>query len=176
MSRRIVDEAKTRRYGIVMEKLTGIRRLYRKGNGQSRNYRARMNSWSYGELQRQVEYKARWEGVKVIYVPARDTSKRCSICGYKTLESTHRKLWCPHCGAMLDRDENAARNLAARGLRFSPNGPPGEAMVEEREPENSTLILKVDGGKLSQPTNDNKYPTKTQQNLNLFTGSHEQVG
>src|SRR5438309_2067945 len=152
VSRRIVDEAKTRRYGIVMEKLTGIRRLYRKGNRQSRNYRARMNSWSYGELQRQVEYKARWEGVKVIYVPARDTSKRCSICGYKTLESTQRKLWCPHCGAMLDRDENAARNLAARGLRFSPNGPPGEAMVEEREPENSTLILKVDGGKLS-PTN-----------------------
>ena len=133
VSKRIVDQAKTRRYGIVMERLTGIRRLYQKGNGQSRNYRARMNSWSYGELQRQIEYKARWEGVKVIYVPARNTSKRCSVCGYKTLESTQRQLWCPHCGAILDRDENAARNIAARGLRFSPNGPPGEAMVEERE-------------------------------------------
>jgi IS605 OrfB family transposase len=162
VSRRIVDEAKTRRYGIVMEKLTGIRRLYRKGNGQSRNYRARMNSWSYGELQRQIEYKARWEGVKVIYVPARNTSKRCSICGYNTLESTQRRVWCPHCGAILDRDENAARNIAAGGLRFSPNGPPGEAMVEEREPENATLILKVDGGKLSQQTNATTiHPTKT---------------
>jgi len=130
---KIVDQAKTRRYGIVMERLTGIRRLYQKGNGQSRNYRARMNSWSFGELQRQIEYKARWEGVKVIYVPARNTSKRCSVCGYKTLESTQRQLWCPHCGAILDRDENAARNISARGLRFSPNGPPGEAMVEERE-------------------------------------------
>jgi len=109
-----------------------------------------MNSWSYGELQRQIEYKARWEGVKIIYVPARNTSKRCSICGYKTLESTHRRLWCPHCGAILDRDENAARNIAAGGLRFSPNGPPGEAMVEEREPKKATLILKVDGGKLSR--------------------------
>ncbi|OLD35399.1 MAG: hypothetical protein AUI50_02395 [Crenarchaeota archaeon 13_1_40CM_2_52_14] len=150
VSRRVVDEAKNRRYGIVMERLTGMRRLYRKGNGQSRSYRARMNSWSYGELQRQIEYKARWEGVRVIYVPARNTSKRCSVCGYKTLESTHRRLWCPHCGAIIDRDENAARNIAARGLRFSPNGPLGEAMVEEREPENATLILKVDGGKLSQ--------------------------
>ena len=149
MSKRIVENAKTKRYGIVMERLTGIRRLYRKGNGQSRNYRARMNSWSYGELQRQIEYKARWEGVKVIYVPARNTSKRCSICGYKTLESTQRQLWCPKCGTILDRDENAARNLAAGGLRFSPDGPPGEAMVEEREPENATPILKADGGKIS---------------------------
>jgi putative transposase len=154
VSRRIVDEAKTRRYGIVMEKLTGMRRLYRKGNGQSRNYRARMNSWSYGELQRQVEYKARWEGIRVVYVPARNTSKRCSICGYKTLESTKRQLWCPHCGAILDRDENAARNLAARGLRFSPHGSPGEAMVEEREPENAALILKVDGDKSSPTTTE----------------------
>ena len=130
VSKRIVDEAKSKRYGIVLERLTGMRRLYRRGNGQSKNYRSRMNSWSYGELQRQIEYKARWEGVKVIYVPARNTSKRCSICGYKTLESTQRRLWCPHCGAILDRDENAARNIAAGGLRFSPNGPPGEAMVE----------------------------------------------
>ncbi|HEV2118635.1 MAG TPA: transposase [Candidatus Bathyarchaeia archaeon] len=150
VSKRIVEEARSKRYGIVLEKLTGIRRLYRKGNGQARSYRARMNSWSYGELQRQIEYKAGWEGLKVNYVPARNTSKRCSICGYKTLESTRRRLWCPHCGAVLDRDENAARNIAAGGLRFSPNGPPGEAMVEEQEPENATLILKVDGDKLSQ--------------------------
>src|SRR5437867_9085861 len=155
VSKKIVDEAKTRRYGIVVEELTGIRRLFRRGNGQSRNYRARMNSWSLGELQRQIEYKARWEGVKIIYVPARNTSKRCSICGYKTLESARRRLWCPHCGAILDRDENAARNIAARGLRFSPNGPPGEARAEEREQENATRILTVDGGKLSQQTNDN---------------------
>ena len=131
-----------------MEKLSGIRRLYRRGNGQSRNYRARMNSWSFGLLQRQIEYKARWEGVKVIYVPARNTSKRCSICGYKTLESTHRRLWCPHCGAILDRDENAARNIAAGGLRFSLNGPPGEAVKGN---PTTTVILRVDGGKLSQP-------------------------
>src|SRR5438876_8679371 len=162
VSKRIVDQAKTRRYGIVMERLTGMRRLYRRGNGQSRNYRAKMNSWSFGELQRQIEYKARREGVKVIYVPARNTSKRCSICGYKTLESTHRRLWCPHCGTILDRDENAARNIAAGGLRFSPSGPPGEAMVEEREPENATLILKVDGGKLSQqPMTERTNPTET---------------
>ena len=87
--------------------------------------------------------------MKVIYVPSRDTSNGCSICGYKTLESTQRQLWCPKCGTILDRDENAARNLAAGGLRFNPDGPPGEAMVEEREQENATPILKVDRGKIS---------------------------
>jgi len=155
ISKRIVDEAKTRRHGIVMERLTGMRRLYHKGNGQSRDYRARMNGWSYGELQRQVEYKARWEGVRVAYIPARNTSRRCSICGFKTLESTQRQLLCPQCGAILDRDDNAARNIAAGGVRFTPDGPPFEAMVEVREPVYSTLILKVDGGKLTeQPTVD----------------------
>ncbi|TMI57799.1 IS200/IS605 family element transposase accessory protein TnpB [Candidatus Bathyarchaeota archaeon] len=58
VSKRIVEDAKTRQHGIVMERLTGIRRLYRRGNRQSRSYRARMNSWSFGELQRQIEYKA----------------------------------------------------------------------------------------------------------------------
>ncbi len=108
-----------------------------------------MNSWSYGELQRQIEYKARWDGVRVVYVPAMNTSKLCSLCGYKTLESMRRQLWCPKCGTFMDRDENAAINLAARGVRFAPHGPPVEAMVEEREPEKTTQILKVDGGKLA---------------------------
>jgi len=161
VSKSIVEKAKTARYGIAMEKLTGMRRLYRKGNGQSRNLRARMNSWSYGELQTRIEYKARREGVKTLYLPAGNTSKRCSICGYKALESTQRRLWCPRCGIILNRDENAARNIVAGGLRFGPNGPPGEAMVEEREPENATLILKVDGGKLGPRGNFDDYLTKT---------------
>jgi len=159
VSKRIVEDAKTRQHGIVMERLTGIRRLYRRGNRQSRSYRARMNSWSFGELQRQIEYKARWEGVKVIYVPARNTSKRCSICGYKTLESTQRRLWCPHCGTILDRDENAARNIAAGGLRFIPNGPPDEAVKGN---PTTTVILGVDGGKLSQQLSTKRInPTRT---------------
>ena len=57
-SKQIVEIAKARQYGVVMERLTGLRRLYRRGNCQTRQSRARMNSWSYGELQRQIDYKA----------------------------------------------------------------------------------------------------------------------
>jgi putative transposase len=80
-SKQIVLDAKRREFGIVMEKLTGIRKLYRKGNWQGRGYRGRMNAWSFTELQRQIEYKARWEGIPVIYVNPNGTSVKCSICG-----------------------------------------------------------------------------------------------
>jgi len=88
VSKEIVMKAKEKGYGIIMEK--GIRKLYKRGNGQSRGYRA--NSWSYYELQRQIEYKARWEGLKIIYVDARRTSKYCSICGYELNPNGWREL------------------------------------------------------------------------------------
>ena len=58
----IVAVAVQRREAIVLEDIRGIRALYRKGNGQTRNYRGRMNGWSFWEAQRQIEYKAGWAG------------------------------------------------------------------------------------------------------------------
>ncbi len=91
-----------------------------------------MNSWSYYELQRQIEYKARWEGLKVIYVDARGTSSLCAACGSKlNSNSTNRQLWCPKCKILIDRDVNAARNILARGLGSALTPQPCEAMVQE---------------------------------------------
>src|SRR2546427_9189263 len=59
----IVAVAVQRRTAIVLENIEGIRSLYRRGNGQGRKYRGRMNGWSFGEAQRQIEYKARWTGL-----------------------------------------------------------------------------------------------------------------
>jgi len=145
VSKDIVEQAKRSQSAIVMEKLIGIRKLYRRGNNQGRNYRARLNSWSFAELQRQIEYKAKWEGIPVIYVLPRKTSSTCAICGSKILECAGRMVYCPQCRALVDRDVNAARNVLARGLRFGPNALPGEAMVLE-----PNVIQKVDGGELSR--------------------------
>lgn len=131
-SKQIIAEAKRSRSAIVMERLTGIRKLYRKGNGQGRGYRARMNGWSYAELQRQVEYKARWEGLPVIYVKPYGTSVKCSICGLRMKPEESRQLKCASCGFTVDRDVNAARNILAEGmraLRFGAVAPAIEAMV-----------------------------------------------
>ena len=132
-SKLIVQQAKQKQFSIVMEDLTGIRRLYRRENGQGRWIRGCMNSWSYGELQRQIDYKARWEGLPVIYVHPHGTSARCSRCGSRMarIPEENRQLKCPHCGVSVDRDVNAARNILARGVRFAPFAPPIEAMVQE---------------------------------------------
>lgn len=134
VSKRIVADAKLKKYAIAMEKLTGIRKLYRKGSGQGCDYRARMNSWSFAELQRQVDYKARWDGIPVIYVNARGTSAKCSICGSRMtrIPEENRRLKCQSCGLMIDRDVNAARNILALGMRavrFAAVAPASEAMV-----------------------------------------------
>jgi putative transposase len=133
-SKHIVEDAKARSLGIVMEDLRGIRKLYRKGNGQGRFYRGRMNSWSFYELQRQIEYKAQWEGLPVIYVRPYGTSSRCSMCGHR-LSEENRTMKCQNCGLTIDRDVNAARNILALGLRFRPVAQPVEAMVAEPQPE-----------------------------------------
>ncbi len=155
-SKLIVREAKRKRYGIAMENITGLRKLYRRGNGQGAKYRFRLNSWSYCELQRQIEYKARWEGLPVIYVKPYGTSARCSKCGSPTrrIPEESRKLRCAECGLTVDRDVNAARNILARALRFRAVGLPSEAMVQEPDAgaDAPKVILKVDGSQLTCPT------------------------
>jgi putative transposase len=140
-SKQVVNDAKSRQFGVVMEKLTGIRKLYRKGNWQGRVYRGRMNSWSYHELQRQIEYKAHWEGIPVIYVNPNGTSVKCSICGSRMKPEENRTLKCRSCGFTVDRDVNAARNILARALRFGAVASATEAMVQEPQ---RRVILKVD--------------------------------
>ena len=128
----IVDYAKEHKLGIKIEKLTGIRKLYRKGNGQSRSFRGRMNSWVLGETQRQIDYKARWEGVPVWYVNPRGTSSHC-LCGSRVVPLADRKVYCPMCDKTWDRDDLASKNIMAcavpqarpsRGTHGSDDGEP----------------------------------------------------
>ncbi len=132
--------------GIIMENIKGIRKLYRKGNGQGRRYRRKMNTWSFYELQRQIEYKARWLGLPVEYVNANGTSSKCAVCGSKLVPEEHRKMFCSTCKSITDRDVNAACNILLRGTRVVPDGAAGEAVMAEygsRQP----VICRVDAVK-----------------------------
>ncbi|HEX5458125.1 MAG TPA: transposase [Candidatus Nitrosotalea sp.] len=117
--------------GIIMEDLKGIRKLYRRGNGQGKKYRRKMNSWSFYELQQQIEYKARWLGLPVEYVKAYGTSSKCAMCGSKLVPEERRKMSCSICKSIVDRDVNAAHNILLRGARVVPDGAAGEAVMAE---------------------------------------------
>ncbi len=151
ISKDIVQRAVQSKSMIILEDIKGIRKLYRKGNGQGNKYRRKLNSWSFYELQRQVQYKASWEGIPVRFVDPKRTSQLCPICGERLQEDRfqHRKLWCNNCGKSMDRDVVASMNIAHKGWsRFChPGGLSDEAM--KRNVENfQPLILGVDGSKL----------------------------
>jgi putative transposase len=74
---------------------------------------------NWGELVRQLEYKAGWYGRTVVAIDRWfPSSKRCSGCGYTLdqLDLATRSWTCPECHAEHDRDVNAARNIKAAGL------------------------------------------------------------
>jgi putative transposase len=148
VSKAIVENAAKNRLKIKLEKLKGIRNLYRKGNGQGASYRGRLNSWTFREIQRQITYKAAWLGVPVEYVSPRGTSSKCPVCDSPLIRLEGRKLLCPSCKQTGDRDEIAARNMmaaplirAGRSTKGSREGErderpySSEQMVESRETE-----------------------------------------
>ncbi len=71
-----------------------------------------------------VAFKAESAGGRVVFVNPSGTSQDCSQCGQTVPKllavRVHR---CPHCGLVLDRDLNAARNVLQRALRFVASAP-----------------------------------------------------
>lgn len=106
ISKKLVEIATSEKSGIRFEKLSGIR----KNPKYHKNFRYSINSWSYYQLQKFTEYKARMCGIEVAYVDPAYTSKSCSICG--TLgDRQSKKFQCVRCGHADHADVNAAFNI-----------------------------------------------------------------
>lgn len=60
-----------------------------------------------------IERKLMSNGIKVIYAdPNYPSSQLCSCCGYRQKIGKHKIYVCPECGTVINRDYNAALNLA----------------------------------------------------------------
>jgi len=78
----------------------------------------------FGEIRRQLTYKARWYGTRLVVIDRfYPSSKTCSMCGYvlEKLDLKVRVWTCPNCGTLHYRDENASKSILAVSLTDSLN-------------------------------------------------------
>ncbi|SFD13372.1 putative transposase [Massilia yuzhufengensis] len=97
-----------------------------------------ISDMGFGELRRQLEYKAAWRGAQVVVVDRwYPSSKTCSHCGdrIEALGLAQRQWSCTTCGVTHDRDINAAinpRNMAVSS-NVSACGGKGAGLARECE-------------------------------------------
>jgi len=88
------------------------------GMVQNHNLAKHIADAAFGEIFRELEYKAKWYGRTYLpldrYFPS---SKLCSSCGHllEELPLSEREWGCPACGVNHDRDINAAKNIKKAG-------------------------------------------------------------
>jgi len=109
---------------------------------------------SFGELRRQIEYKAAMNGVRVEVADRfYPSSKTCSCCGHRRDDLTlkERTYVCPHCGTVIDRDLNAALNLLSLitnkvGIEYPELTPADLTALQSRFDLNGIATSKVETG------------------------------
>jgi IS605 OrfB family transposase len=115
ISKMIVTSARGTGRGIALEDLKGIRaRITARGT----EARARLSSWSFGQLCAFLTYKAQLAGVPVMTVDPAYTSQTCAQCGHcsKSNRKSQAVFVCKACGHGIHADLNAARNIRARAI------------------------------------------------------------
>lgn len=111
LSTRLVRENQT----VVIEDLTVCNMV--KNHTLARS----ISDVAWSQLRSMLEYKTGWYGRTLIAVDRWfPSSKICSVCG-RLADSMplHIREWACPCGAVHDRDVNAARNILAAGLAES---------------------------------------------------------
>lgn len=105
------------RFGVI-----GIEDLNVVGMGARKGRLSRsVADASLGELRRQLAYKTADRGTTLVVVDRfYPSSKTCSSCGSvkAKLDRSTRVFDCTDCGAVIDRDVNAARNIAEEARRL----------------------------------------------------------
>jgi putative transposase len=85
------------------------------GMVRNRRLARAISDTSMAELRRQLTYKTAWYGSRLVMADRfYPSTKTCSTCGWVKAKLTlaERTFTCEACGLVIDRDLNAARNLA----------------------------------------------------------------
>jgi putative transposase len=92
-------------------------------SGMLKNHRLALSiaDAAFGEIRRQLVYKSDCLGGRVVTVgPFYPSSRRCFVCGTinAKLSLGDREWTCQNCGAVHNRDDNAAKNIEVEALRI----------------------------------------------------------
>ncbi len=112
ISRNIVKFAKdTNASKIKLELLEGY--------GEDEKNKFVLRNWSYFQLQKMIEYKAKLENISVVYIDPYHTSQTCAVCGHyeegqreKQAEFICKNKECKNFDEKVNADFNAALNIA----------------------------------------------------------------
>lgn len=108
-------------YRVVAVEDLSIKNMTKAAKGRGRAAKAGLNrsllDASLREVLRQITYKLQLKGGRLVKVDPSYTSQRCHKCGVFTNCGSKEDFTCAACGLVVDRDENAARNILslARG-------------------------------------------------------------
>lgn len=94
---------------VIKEDLTFTTK---KRDDKSKSYNRKMSQWVKGVLNERLEYKLKYNGIKVTDVNASYTSQVCSKCGRFGIRDND-KFTCLECGTM-DANINASKNILKR--------------------------------------------------------------
>lgn len=127
ISKQIIQHAKGTNKAIAIENLKGFKVTV------CRQQRERFGKWSFDELSQFIHYKAKLKGIPVVKVNPRNTSRKCSACGYidKANRKSQSEFVCKHCNLSLNADFNAALNIAALGAVNHPIVVPQNGLLLE---------------------------------------------
>ena len=101
--------------GVVITNPRSLERQLRKLRRLNRQLARAIADAGTAEPRRQLAYKTGWYGSRLIVADRfYPSSKTCSACGWVKAKLTlaERTFTCETCGLRIDRDLNAARNLA----------------------------------------------------------------
>jgi len=119
VTKHIVAECVERGVGtIAVGNLEGVREDDE--TGEPRNWgdrgNERVHRWAFDRFTTLLTYKAKAEGIAVVTVSERDTSKMCSCCGQnRDANRVERGLYvCRGCEAVMNADLNGAENIRRR--------------------------------------------------------------
>ena len=111
IAKKIVQIAKDTNRGIALENLKGFKVSVRKAQ------REQFGKWSFSELGQFITYKARLNGIPVVFVNPRNTSRTYNYCGHisRSNRKTQSEFVCVQCNFSLNADLNASKNIALLG-------------------------------------------------------------